>query len=65
MNTRVYFEPFTPGMKARLDPTYRQKQQDNSLLLAVPPREITRDSRHSLLPFTTASKNNRIIDRLI
>jgi hypothetical protein len=61
MNNRFHFEPYTPGMKAKLDPTYRQMQQTSELsgLTAIP-----RGSRHTLLPFTTANKTNRIIDLL-
>lgn len=55
--TTLYFEVFAPGMKARLDPTYRQTYEGNRL----PDRaeilgKIARNSHQSFIPFTTVRK---------
>ncbi|OGO16974.1 MAG: hypothetical protein A2Z15_08625 [Chloroflexi bacterium RBG_16_50_11] len=38
MNKSYHFEPFTPGMKAKLDPTYRKNRQPGKPLKAEIPR---------------------------
>ncbi len=38
MKTRFHFEPFTPGMKAKLDPTYRKNRQPGGPLKVAIPR---------------------------
>jgi hypothetical protein len=66
MNMRNSFNYFTPGMKAKLDPTYRRKTK-----LSEPPgmfnmvHERSKFARPSLLPFTSNHKVNRVTDRLI
>jgi hypothetical protein len=58
MMTTIHFEVFAPGMKARLDPTYRRACEDRRL----PDRaeilgRITRSSHQALIPFTTTRKS--------
>jgi hypothetical protein len=66
MNTRNHFDSFTPGMKAKLDPTYRRTQKAIDFpQIAGMPRDNKRYSHHSLLPFTSSNKASRITDRMI
>jgi hypothetical protein len=63
MNDR-YFEVFTSGMKAKLDPTYRRMVEDRRL----PARSeimgrMARSSGQSLLPFTVKKKAGVISGR--
>jgi hypothetical protein len=58
MITSIYFETFAPGMKAKLDPTYRRAFEDRRL----PARseilgKIARSSSQSFMPFTTTRKS--------
>lgn len=66
MNTRNSLNDFTPGMKARLDPTYRRKTLVNERPGAFQmARTRSKFKRPSLLPFTTNHRVNRITDRLV
>jgi len=52
--TNFHFEVFAPGMKAKLDPTYRRASEDRRL----PARgeilgRIAQSSHQSFMPFTT------------
>ncbi|MGD0795758.1 MAG: hypothetical protein ABR958_09320, partial [Dehalococcoidales bacterium] len=54
MMTNIHFEVFAPGMKAKLDPTYRRTFESNRL----PDRaeilgKIARNSQQAFIPFTT------------
>ena len=66
MDRPISLNDLTPGMKAKLDPTYRRKTQ-----LPDPPgmfrmtQETARYNRPSFLPFTANNKVNRVTDRLI
>jgi hypothetical protein len=56
--TNNYFEVFAPGMKAKLDPTYRRVIEDRRL----PVRseilgKIARSSHQSLMPFTVTRQS--------
>jgi hypothetical protein len=64
MMTGIYFEVFAPGMKAKLDPTYRRVSEESRL----PARSeilgrIARSSHQSLMPFTTTRKALEISGR--
>jgi hypothetical protein len=57
MITTIHFEVFASGMKARLDPTYRQafqaRQHPESADIR---RNFTRSNYKTALPFTTIIK---------
>jgi hypothetical protein len=57
MITKIYFETFASGMKARLDPAYRQGHEirgwHNS---AVTLRKETRGSQNTFVPFANVKK---------
>jgi hypothetical protein len=64
MKTTLYFEKFAPGMKAKLDPTYRRAHENNRL----PDRSeimgrIARSGQQSLVPFTKVKKAYDVFDR--
>ncbi len=60
------FEPYTPGMQARLDPTFRRTQEFNALPEAEELLiEIHKDQRFPLLPFTSSNKTSRIAGRVL
>lgn len=52
MITNIHFETFAPGMKAKLDPTYR-RMPDSVEILA----KLVRSSHDAVLPFTTIRKS--------
>ena len=64
MGTSLFFETYTPGMKAKLDPTYRRRLQDSR-----PPEKgemfgkIARESHRPLAPFTTVRKPYELFGR--
>jgi hypothetical protein len=57
MITSMYFEVFAPGMRAKLDPTYRRTSNDNRLLARSEIiGGIARSSRQSFIPFTSTGQ---------
>jgi hypothetical protein len=55
--TNFHFEVFAPGMKAKLDPTYRRAYEDRR----IPARgeilgRIAQSSHQAFVPFTTTRK---------
>jgi hypothetical protein len=59
-----YFEVFAPGMKAKLDPTYRRSYENNHL----PNRseilgKIARNSQQAFIPFTTVRKSYGLFEK--
>lgn len=54
----IYFEVFTPGMKARLDPTYRRdiQAQQHPRYTEIQKNHDQGDKK-TVLPFTTISKS--------
>lgn len=64
MLTTFHFEVFAPGMKAKLDPSYRRasvgtRLPDRAEILG----KVARSSRQSFIPFTTVKKSFHIFDR--
>jgi hypothetical protein len=62
--TTLYFEVFAPGMRAKLDPTFRHAYEGNHL----PDRaeilgKIARNSQQSFIPFTTVRKASDFFGR--
>jgi hypothetical protein len=58
MITTFHFEVFAPGMKAKLDPTYRRVYESNRLPdKAEILGKIARSSQQSFIPFTTVRKS--------
>jgi hypothetical protein len=60
----LFFESYAPGMKAKLDPTYRRRleesrQPDRAELLG----KIALGSRRPLAPFTTVRKPYKLFSR--
>jgi hypothetical protein len=56
--TNIHFEVYAPGMKAKLDPTYRRSLEDRRL----PARSeilgrIARNSHQSFMPFTVTRQS--------
>ena len=64
MMTSMYFEVYAPGMKAKLDPTYRRVFESRRLpARAEMLGRIARSSGQSLMPFTTTRKGLEISGR--
>lgn len=64
MTNSRYFETYAPGMKAKLDPTFRREFEESRL----PARseilgKIARSSRQSFIPFTTTRKAGEVSGR--
>jgi len=58
MITNIHFETFASGMKAKLDPTYRQLHQGSALPNNTENlRRFARGSQNAVLPFTTVRKS--------
>ena len=64
MTSSVYFESYAPGLKAKLDPTYRRGFEDRKLpVRAEILSKIARNSNQSLMPFTVTRKNQEVSGR--
>jgi|PlaIllAssembly_1097288.scaffolds.fasta_scaffold427743_2 hypothetical protein len=64
MTSSVYFESYAPGMKAKLDPTYRRGFEDRKLpIRGEILGRIARNSKQSLMPFTVTRKNQEVSGR--
>jgi hypothetical protein len=66
MHNSYYLDGLTPGMRAKLDPTYRRKTQSSEPAGTFRmTQETAKYCRPSLLPFTANNKVSRVTDRLI
>jgi hypothetical protein len=64
MITTIHFEEFASGMKAKLDPTYRQALQSRQHLESAEIRwNLTRGNHRTVLPFTTVTKSYGTFER--
>ena len=58
MITTIHFEVFAPGMKAKLDPTYRRTVEERRPFnKAEILGRIERSSHQPMMPFTTVRKS--------
>jgi hypothetical protein len=57
MTTKIYFETFASGMRARLDPAYRRVNeiQGRRNVSSTPEKEI-KDTRNAFVPFANMRK---------
>jgi hypothetical protein len=64
MNTSLFFEVYAPGMKAKLDPTYRRRLEDKRMPDRVEMLgRIARSNRQTPAPFTTIRKAYKLFER--
>jgi hypothetical protein len=64
MTTSVYFESYAPGMKAKLDPTYRREFEDRKLpARAEMLGKIVRNRNQPLMPFTVTRRDQGVSGR--
>jgi hypothetical protein len=58
MNTKIYFETYASGMKARLDPAYRQLDKiQRTHDISPTPKNVTKSSQNAFVPFAHIRKS--------